>query len=189
METNIYTDMKCNVFDVWDEYEDDLRWYIQRRVSRREDTEDILQTVLMKVTRYCEKRSDVSNIKSWLYQIAYHCIVDHYNRSSKYTDLQKELPDLNQSNYEGNATQWISSLISLLPDEYSQPLRMADLEGLKQKEVAKYLDLSLPATKSRIQRGRRKLKHKFEECGIVEREGQRFYFTAIKPCCKTLPGN
>jgi RNA polymerase sigma-70 factor (ECF subfamily) len=52
----------------------------------------------------------------------------------------------------------------LLPGEYRLPLLLSDLEGLPQKEVAERLGLSLSAAKSRVQRGRERLKSAFTEC-------------------------
>jgi RNA polymerase sigma-70 factor (ECF subfamily) len=86
-----------------------------------------------------------------------------------------------------DASAWVEPLISLLPKEYAIPLRLSDIEGLKQQEVAKRLGLSLSATKSRVQRARKLLKQKFEECGVIEsNEYQSVSFTVTKPCCKGL---
>ena len=51
-----------------------------------------------------------------------------------------------------------------LPQEYRLPLLLSELNGLPQKEVAERLGLSLSAAKSRVQRGRKRLKDLFIEC-------------------------
>lgn len=182
--------MKCNVFDIWQKHENRLRNYIRKRVPHSADADDILHTVLLKVHRYCEKKSDVKNLQAWLYQISYHAIADHYKQKGKFTNLpDAEFPKTNPDPPASEAGAWIERLLSQLPERYAEPVRMADIEGLKQQEVADKKSLSLPATKSRIQRGREKLKRKFEECGIVEKDGNRILFTVTKSCCKELLHN
>lgn len=182
--------MKCNVFEIWDEHENRLKNYIRRRVHNSADAEDILHTVFLKVYNYCEKKSDVTNLRSWLYQICYHAIVDHYKQKSKRRELSEH--DLSISDSElpaDKAAEWIQPLLSQLPKEYADSLKMADIEGVKQQEIADKKSISLTAAKSRVQRARKKLKEKFLECGVVERDGDHLLFTVTKPCCKNLLPN
>jgi RNA polymerase sigma-70 factor (ECF subfamily) len=78
-------------------------------------------------------------------------------------------------------------LLKLLPEEYAKPLYMYDLENIDQKTIAEKLNLTLPNTKSRIQRGRVKLKERFLECCIVafDTNGEMISFD-IKPECTLL---
>lgn len=179
--------MKCNVFDIWMEYETKLRNYIRKRVQNSHDAEDILHTVLLNVHRYCEKKSNVKNLNAWLHQVCFHAIVDHYKHNARFESLNPmQLHYKTPQSSADEATEWVERLLPLLPEKYAEPLKMADLEGLKQQEVADKKSLSLSATKSRIQRGRKKLRSRFEECGIIEKDGERLLFTVTKPCCKKL---
>jgi RNA polymerase sigma-70 factor (ECF subfamily) len=45
-----------------------------------------------------------------------------------------------------------------LPQKYGQAVTLNEFDGLTQKQIAEKLDLSLPGAKSRVQRGRKKLK-------------------------------
>jgi RNA polymerase sigma-70 factor (ECF subfamily) len=78
-------------------------------------------------------------------------------------------------------------LLKHLPEEYAKPLYMYDLENIDQKTIAEKLNLTLPNTKSRIQRGRVKLKERFLECCIVafDTNGEMISFD-IKPECTLL---
>ena len=63
-------------------------------------------------------------------------------------------------------------MMNALPERYRVPLLLSELEGLPQKEVAKRLGLSLSAAKSRVQRGRERLKDIFSECCRFEIDGR-----------------
>jgi RNA polymerase sigma-70 factor (ECF subfamily) len=87
----------------------------------------------------------------------------------------------------GEASDYIKALLKLLPEDYSKPLYMSDIEGIEQKTIAKNLELSLSNTKSRIQRARVKLKEQFLECCVVSfGEGGEMISFDIKPECTML---
>ena len=54
--------------------------------------------------------------------------------------------------------------VSRLPSPYREAITLTELEGLTQKEAAEMLDISLSGLKSRVQRGREKIRYMFEEC-------------------------
>ena len=179
--------MKCDVTKIWFENKDKLFDFIRKRVEDPVTSEDILQAVLIKVYNYCEKKANVKNLPSWLYQIAQNTIIDHFKKSSKFVPLDSNITADNLTELKPNAVYWIEPLLQFLPEEYATPLKLSDLGGLKQQEVADKLELSLTATKSRIQRARKLLRQKFEECGIVElNDNQKFNFIVTKQCCKGL---
>ena len=85
------------------------------------------------------------------------------------------------------AAEYIVPLLRLLPPAYAEPLRLADVEGLKQQDVAAQLGLGLSAAKSRIQRGRVLLKELFIECCLLETDAQgRLLGIDIRPGCRPL---
>lgn len=127
-------------------------------------------------------------LKSWLYKIAQNAIIDHYKKDDKYQSITFDVAEEeNTKSLLGEASEYIKALLKLLPDEYALPLRMYDIEDISQKEIADRLNLTLVNTKSRIQRGRVKLKERFLECCAVEfdENGEMISFD-IKPQCKEL---
>ncbi|WP_318311274.1 sigma-70 family RNA polymerase sigma factor [Flagellimonas crocea] len=177
--------MKCDIFNIWEDLRTDLRNYVGKRVYNEHDVDDIMQTILIKVITYCEKKNDVRYIKAWLYRIAQHTIFDFHKKPRKTTLVDLEqlhlfVPD----EYDENVFVWLDKFINGLPIDYSTPLRLSDIEGLPQKSIAAHLGLTLSATKSRILRARKKVRAKFDECGEVEySENQMWRFTITKSCC------
>lgn len=178
--------MKCDVFNIWKVYKEDLKAYINKRVPDRDDANDILQTVLIKFARYCETKNDVQNIKGWLYKITQNTIIDYFKNSNRTTNFQhSDLAIQDYKEFYDNIFIWLHNFIDSIPTKYSIPLRLSDLERKPQKEIADQLGLTLEATKSRIQRARKMLKDKFEECGIIEKSDSQLLYTVTKSCCLT----
>ena len=179
----------CDVPALWQEHKNELRNFILKRVKEEDLTNDILQDVLMKVYNFCISKSGVRNIRSWLYQIAQNTITDHYRKQSKTTNLDNltEIEYEDQNIAFSEATNYILPMIEFLPKEYAVPLKFADLDNIKQADIAKKLTLSLSATKSRIQRARQLLKAEFITCCHfkTDKQGNLISFE-IKDSCEPL---
>lgn len=63
--------------------------------------------------------------------------------------------------------------VAMLPSPYREALTLTELEGLSQKEAAEVLGVSLPALKSRVLRGRAKLREALEDCCHVALDARR----------------
>ncbi|MDO6761687.1 sigma-70 family RNA polymerase sigma factor [Tamlana sp. 2_MG-2023] len=178
--------MKCDIYTIWETYQKDLKAYVQKRVSNTEDANDIVQSVLIKVTNYCTHKNNVTHIKAWLYKITQNTIIDYYKKSNQTTSKVsfESLDLLNHQAYDENIFVWLHNFMNRLPKKYALPLYLSDIKELPQKEVAAQLGLTLTATKSRIQRARKMLKEKFEECGKIEAsEHQLLSYHITKTCC------
>jgi len=55
-------------------------------------------------------------------------------------------------------------MIKTLPDKYRDALEMSEINGVSHKEIAEELNISYSGAKSRVQRGREKLKEVLLHC-------------------------
>jgi RNA polymerase sigma-70 factor (ECF subfamily) len=173
------------------EHKEALRGYIRKRVSDEELAADIMQDVLLKVYGFCQTRSGVVNVRSWLFQIAQNALIDavRKNRRLVHVDDNFDIGAEDETEAYKEAVEYILPMIQLLPPAYAEPLRLADVEGRKQQDIAAELGLGLSATKSRIQRGREMLKAVFVECCLLETDEQgRLLSFDIRPGCRSLQG-
>lgn len=180
--------LECDIFQIWEQYQQALYGYIHKRVTDEEDAKDILQDVLLKSYQFCTKGKEVLHLKSWLYRIAQNAIIDYHRKGNNRTALDFDIMEVSpEQNSIREASDYIKELLKLLPEDYARPLYMYEIEGLEQKTIAEELQLTLPNTKSRIQRARTKLKERFLECCDVsfDENGQMSRFD-IKPYCKEL---
>ncbi len=179
----------CHVPLLWLDHKTALKAFILKRVKDHDLANDICQEVLIKVFNYCKNKSGVRNIRSWLFQIAQNIIIDNYRKPS-FINYQENVPDIIEENDDDafkEALNYIRPMLGFLPNKYSIPLKLADIDGIKQSEIAILLGLSISATKSRIQRARQLLKTEFITCCHFETDklGTIVSFQ-IKDNCKPL---
>ena len=62
----------------------------------------------------------------------------------------------------------IAPMVRGLPDNYRRAIELTELEGMTQAAAAERLGLSLPGAKSRVQRGRARLKEMLLRCCEIE---------------------
>jgi RNA polymerase sigma-70 factor (ECF subfamily) len=151
---------------IWKEYHDNLRRFIQMRVSDKSAADDILQEVFVKIHSGLNTLKDGTRLQSWVYQIARNTIVDYY-RSLRPTE---ELPEnayfseTEDGKVLSELADCMRPMIDELPESYRQAIILFEIEGLTQKQISEKLGLSLPGAKSRVQRGKLKLKEMLLDC-------------------------
>lgn len=151
----------------WQNHKAQLRNYINKRVDDASAVDDILQDVYIKASSNLHQLKSQSSLKGWLYRIAYNTIMDFYREKLSYDELPEDLVAEDEDTVEAarkEMAECIRPLIDELPEKYSVPLRLAELEGVSQQEIADKLGLSLSGAKSRIQRGRVKFRENMMAC-------------------------
>lgn len=84
-----------------------------------------------------------------------------------------ELPDdlstpEQERNYLAELASCLQPMIAGLPDIYRTALTLSEIEGITQREVADRLGISVSGAKSRVQRGREKLRERLLQCCEIE---------------------
>ncbi|WPP48029.1 RNA polymerase sigma factor SigZ [Catalinimonas niigatensis] len=183
--------MSCElVAPVFQQYEQELLGFINKRLKDKHQSEDVLNDVLMKIYRHCEKLPKVRNNRAWLYQITRNALYDYFRenqRSISLEDSQIEAEDQPEQELYQSLAPLLPTMIRMLPAKYAVPLQMSDIEEIPQQQIADKLGLSLSGAKSRIQRGREKLRALFFECLYLELDHQGVPMSfAVKAHCTPL---
>lgn len=162
---------------VWSELSSDLRRYIRRRVRDDPTADDLLQETFVRIHRGLGTVRGRDRLAAWVYRVAENVVVDHYRRRSLDAislDAQDAVSDDPSDHFRFGATQWMGELIDQLPKGYRDAVRLCEIDGLSQQQVAERLAISLSGAKSRIQRGRRLLKQILTGCCdfLIDRRGR-----------------
>ncbi|MEN2768072.1 RNA polymerase sigma factor SigZ [Ornithinibacillus xuwenensis] len=155
---------------IWIEFHDPLKRFVLKRVSDQYIAEDIVQDVFIKISKSIHTLKDEEKISSWIYNITRNTIIDYY-RKKKHTE---ELPyDLVAESEEDDTltkelSRCIGSFINELPEKYKEAIELSEINGMSQIELSNYLGISFSGAKSRVQRGRQKLKELLVACCHIE---------------------
>ncbi|MEM7278403.1 MAG: sigma-70 family RNA polymerase sigma factor [Pseudomonadota bacterium] len=155
------------------ELTDQLTRFVHRRVSAREDAEDLVQDILIKVFT-SEGPKDEEKFPQWLFVIARNKVIDHYRRQEK--SPKTAAVELDELASKGTASAedqtslciGLKELMKNLSPEDQHALEAVDLGGMSQKDYAKQENMSYPTAKSRVQRARKRLKRALEDCCRIE---------------------
>lgn len=155
--------------DFWLEHKTGLRKYIIKRVQDPDAVDDILQDVYLKAFTKLHTLKFKASISSWLFCIAANAIADYYRSQKPWIDIHDEhMAYEPERNCAVELTPCVQPFIADFPEIYQSALVLSELDGLTHKEVASRLGISLSAAKSRIQRGREKLRLRFLDCCSIE---------------------
>jgi RNA polymerase sigma-70 factor (ECF subfamily) len=163
--------MTFNTNTAWREFHPRLRRYVNARIGNRADAEDILQDVFLRVHQRLDSLRSEENLRAWIFRVAHNAVIDHLRRRGPETPADGAEPASHNSAHTSSShdlTPCLGPAMDQLPKNYRQALQLTDLGGLTQKAAADVLDLSFSGMKSRVQRGREKLKSLLEDCCDIE---------------------
>lgn len=155
----------------YDEFEGRLRPFIARRVPAA-DVDDVVQDVFLRVQRSLPDLKNEQSFAPWLFQVARSAIADSHRRRLRQpalvpdVALEVEAPveEASPTALEVELASYLVPLLARLPSPYREALTLIELEGMTQQAAASALGISLSGMKSRVQRGREKLRALLEAC-------------------------
>ena len=148
--------------EIWNNFNEELYFFILKRVKSKSAANDIIQNTFLKIHKNLSNLKKEAKLRAWIFQIARNEIVNYYNSESVYTDNLYSNNEISLEEVQNVCC--FDKLINELPKIYKEVIEMVYIKGLKQKDVAIELNISLENTKARIRRAKDILKQKFKEC-------------------------
>jgi RNA polymerase sigma-70 factor (ECF subfamily) len=164
----------------WKELESRLRPYVARRLATSADVDDVLQEIFVKLHQGLAALRDGERFGAWVYRIARSVLVDRSRSLLRHPTvaLPAEVDALADSTPEDDEhlqvdlASCMAGFVSRLPAAFRSAVTLTELQGLSQKEAAEMLGLSVSGVKSRVQRGRDKLRAMLDDCCRVSVDGR-----------------
>lgn len=162
------------VTNIYKQFHSELLGYVRSKIKSREDAEDILQNVFIRISSNVDKLTEEVKLKNWIFTITRNAIIDYYrvNASRKKVAVQEEINEEILVSEDPDPTkgldQCMSSMIGLLPEEYRNIIIESEIQGVKQKDLAEKYGIAYPSLRSKVQRGRERLKQLFYNCCHIE---------------------
>lgn len=159
----------------WRALEARLRPYLARRLPSAADVDDVLQDVLLRVSRGLSGLADETRLSAWMVQIARNAVADFYRRRepapaalllepASDSDVEADAEEEERSRLERVLATYVAYLAGQLPEPYREAIRLTELEGRTQREAAERVGVPLSTLKSRVQRGRERLRGELDAC-------------------------
>src|SRR5262245_47454066 len=145
----------------------------RRMLGNDADAEDVTQDVLLQVVRKLHTFRGDADIATWLHRVTVNAALAHRRKCSKREEREVHDPldtFLESGHHAADVSRWtitpatlalsheqtqlIEQAIAALPEPYRDVYVLADVEGLPNAEIGDMLELSVPAVKSRLHRGR-----------------------------------
>ncbi|PKR81413.1 RNA polymerase subunit sigma-70 [Brumimicrobium salinarum] len=147
---------------IWNEYKNELYFFILKRVKSKTLTNDVFQNTFVKIHANLPKLKDEKKVKAWIFQIARNEIIDHHKQENVFVERLKESSTDDFQDFQEVCC--FDKFIDELPEIYKQVIELTYIKGQKQKETAKELEISLENVKARIKRAKEMLTQRFNEC-------------------------
>jgi RNA polymerase sigma-70 factor (ECF subfamily) len=130
----------------------------------------VLQEIFLRLQRGLPDLRAHERFGPWVYRIARSAIADHYRALARNPLAAGASPDAaalapeSGGDVECELVAYIASFVAALPSPYRDAITLTELEGLTHKQAAEMLGVSLSGMKSRVQRGRQRLRKSLEAC-------------------------
>jgi RNA polymerase sigma-70 factor (ECF subfamily) len=155
-------------------YAGELLGFALNALSDRETAEEIVQETFTRAWRHADRYDAArGSVRTWLYQIARHAIIDTRRRASaRPTLVGGELDEVAGAG-GGDAIDramlgWqVAAALDRLSPEHRQVIRLAHVRGMSVREIAQACGLPEGTVKSRTWYALRSLRLVLEEMGVA----------------------
>jgi RNA polymerase sigma-70 factor, ECF subfamily len=175
--------------------------YIYRMVTHRQDAEDLLQDVLVRVLENIREYRGEAPFKSWLFGIATHVCIDHLRKKKRWrVEAQKIGEEQAQADPEAlprlmeltrrpefrfevheHIAFCFSCVSRTLPPEEQAAIMLKEVLGFTNQEAAGILARSEPAFRHRLAAARQKMIGDFEGlCALINKKGICYQCKALR---------
>lgn len=148
-----------------------------RLTGHREDAQDLVQDVLLKLHAQSNRLAEIGAVSTWLARVTYHQFIDDQRRyrSRRLTLVEDPLvsadpdraPALEASTedlVQGEFTiSRVLAAMEQLSDDHQLIIKLHDVEGYTITEIAEITGIPLGTVKSRRQRARERLHNLLDE--------------------------
>jgi RNA polymerase sigma-70 factor (ECF subfamily) len=159
-------------------YQDRIYSLCLRMLGSPQSAEDAAQEAFISAYKSVSKLRG-ANVRSWLFRIASNRCIDELRRRQRRPLVSLDAPTADEEarpldvpdkelGPEGRALQGelhaaLQSELLLLPDDQRLAVTLCDMEGLQYEEIAEVMGSSVGTVKSRISRGRARLRIRIRE--------------------------
>jgi RNA polymerase sigma-70 factor (ECF subfamily) len=161
----------------WQRLRADVGQLVARRLPSPADVQDVVQEVMLRVWRSGGALREDERFGPWLNRLARNAVADQMRMRMRHPVPSASpaepgaatIPPALDDDGEGQKAKRLiaavlAPFIEALPPRYRECVRLSELEELPHSAIATRLGLSVSGVKSRVQRGRARLREMLELC-------------------------
>ncbi len=156
--------MKLKTIDIWNEFRNDIYFFILKRLKNRDDALEILQNSFVKIHNNLGQLKNLSKRKPWVFQIVRNEIINYFNRNKPVEELKGKEIDTFEDRGDFADLCCLDRFLEGLPERYRDVINLVYVVGRTQQQAADEMGISLANAKARIHRGKGMLIEKFNSC-------------------------
>ena len=145
-----------------------------RMCGNREDAQDCMQEAMIRIYRAISTFKGQSSFATWVYRITMNSCLDELRRRKARTSTSldamlengfspsDETDTPERHSLQADQRRLLEKAIAALPEDMRSAIVLRDIQGCSYDEIAEVLDTNVGTIKSRISRGREKLREKIK---------------------------
>ncbi len=134
------------------------------------DSEDAFQATFLVLVRKARRLWVRESLGPWLHQVAYRTALCARSRAARRRRHERDAAGRSEATLDHPCDDWHSVLheeVERLPERFRLPLVVCDLGGQSHEQAARQLGLPIGTVKSRLSRGRDRLRDRLLRRGVV----------------------
>jgi len=153
------------LFYVYKKYQPTIFNFVKSQISNYQTAEELTQDIFLDFIEALRDFRFQSSLKTFLFSIARHKIVDQIRKKKIRNILFSRLPSfiveslkvvfIDEEIDKKELKEKIAKIINSLPNDYQLILRLKYIEGIKIKEISEKLKMNFKATESLLFRARK----------------------------------
>lgn len=148
--------------DVVENYSDMMFRIAYNITCNREDAFDVCQDVFVKLMKNKNKIQCEAHLKAWLIRVTINCAKN--SRGQAYNRCTVPIDNLNGAKTDNLDDRLVlTACVQKLPEKYKTAIYLFYYENMSINEIAKVLDIGDNTVRTRLARGREKLKKILEK--------------------------
>ncbi len=155
---------------IWEKYRKRLYYYVTAVMNcSREDGEDLLQEIMMKVYDNLGQYRSGRSFNAWIYAIARNHCVDYKRKAGfrpcveEFRDFIGEEPDPSEAVCSGELNRAIHRCLEEMDDVDSEIVFLRHFEGLRFKSIGEIVGMNENSVKTRLRALEARLRHELKE--------------------------
>lgn len=148
------------------------------------DAEDLVQDTMMRAYVAWSSFEPGSNCRAWLFRILTNSFINNYRRRRRHSRFARECPEDALTALYGNSHHQardpekqmieqtlgdeVTAALAALGEDYRRVVELADLRGIRYRDIAEVLELPIGTVMSRLFRARRQLEEQLTEFAAAD---------------------